>query len=83
MRQRKPTFRPLITLGEAARIMGINRNLAGRIERDALRKIQEGLRDAIRNDPKLKWQYGHVIGREPNEQTNEEGESEPDGLGTD
>lgn len=59
-----------MTLGEAARQMGINRNLAGRIERDAIRKIQEGLRAAIRADPRLAWLYGHVIGREPNDETN-------------
>ena len=56
-----------MTLGEAARQMGINRNLAGRIERDAIRKIQEGLRAAIRADPRLARLYGHVIGRESNE----------------
>lgn len=64
-----------MTLGEAARQMGINRNLAGRIERDALRKIQDGLRAAIRADPRLARLYGHVIGREPNDETNTD---EPD-----
>lgn len=59
-----------MTLGEAARRLGINRNLAGRIERDAIRKIQEGLRDAIRADPKLARLYGHVIGRDLEHETN-------------